>query len=105
MTAENFANVLRKLSAKGRPCSFALLRDRSRRGGLRVARCAVVESWEPMQAAAVEEIRDGRPHVLPFARLAKTARLVRKRAAGLITFAAPDEKSAAVSPLAGAGAA
>jgi RecA/RadA recombinase len=105
MTSEEFARTVRQLSAKGRPCSFALLRDHSRRGGLRVARCVVVDSWEPLQAAAVEEIRRDVAHVLPFARLSKTARGVRRRAASFISFAASDEKSAAVCSLAGAGAA
>ena len=106
MTAEKFAEVVKVATLRAQPCTFAILRDDSRRGGVRVVRCLVVSPWEMFGGATVAEIRrPDRWHVLPLSRLSKTARGVRKRAASLLTFAAPDEKSAAVSPLAGAGAA
>lgn len=97
-----------ELSRMKKPRAFAILRDDSRRGSVRVAVVKVRETWEPLGGAAVQEIKTAMPHVLPFARLARiTIRgaELRARVSAHVFIAAPDEKSAAVSPLAGAGAA
>ncbi len=53
--------------------ALAFVADYSRRGGVRVARVAVLENWPDIQAAAVAETRTGTHHVLPHRRLARLA--------------------------------
>lgn len=94
-----------ELSRMKKPRAFAILRDDSRRGGVRVAVVKVRETWEPMGGAAVQELRDAKPHVLPFSRLARiTVRgsELRARVAEHVFRRVQEEaKSAAADPLAG----
>lgn len=64
---------IRRLEKLQAPRALALLADYSRRGGVRVARVAVLENWPEIAAAAVAETRTGTHHVLPHRRLARLA--------------------------------
>ncbi len=103
MTSETLVRI-EKLKTSRLPRAFAILRDHSRRGGVRVARVVVMAQWRPLASAAVEELSTAQPHCLPFARLstASGAALARKiRAWTEFHVAANEAQSAAVQPLAG----
>jgi hypothetical protein len=103
MNSETLVRI-EKLKRSALPRAFAILRDGSRRGGVRVARVVVVERWDPMQSAAVEELNTALPHCLPFARLSTgRGRVLRAKVRDRLEFraAAKEAQSAAVQPLAG----
>lgn len=57
---------------KKAPLAFAIVNDKTRRGGLRVCRVVVGEIFHGFDAAMVQETRFPRiPHFLPFSRLAQ----------------------------------
>lgn len=60
--------------AKSRPLALAILRDESRRAFVRVARVAVVQLYDAMHAAAVEENASRVAHFIAFDRLASWSR-------------------------------
>lgn len=110
--------------APKRKKTLAIIPDRRRRFGLRIARVEIVERWDGIACAMVNEtIREpqtvrfsgrdvtvivprGQTHVMPFERLGN-ARQMRAKIHGFIDRSlspAPAEKSAVVTLLAGAGA-
>lgn len=67
LASESPAAVRKRNAMK--PRALAVLADPSRRGGVRVASVYVVEIWEPLSGCAIEEIRNGWRHVVPFSRM------------------------------------
>jgi hypothetical protein len=105
MTSLEFTHLLASRKASGLLTTHAVVRDWTRRGGVRVAKVRVTSDLAPMQAACVEEIRTNIPHVLPYKRLCKQPGPVLKRVVRRnIELPAPDEKSAITQTTAGAGA-
>lgn len=58
-----------------RPTAFAIIADSRRRGGVRVAKVEIVERFDVLACAAVQEFRrTNMHHFLPFAQLATPAK-------------------------------